>query len=293
MKAVCALAFVAFAPPAVAAETLIPFTDTSIYWSPAVGRQVNVRFSDGFAAMHFDKPDFDKLIISELPEGQVCFFGQDRGINPEDPKLKDVVRPEQSDICVARSDVSVRYAPQIAEGAPPVPFYATDKEKCGWSWLKGADVGVWTETCTFESGTWRIVYDAANDYFTLNVEGSEPYPVLRQFKKKAEEGPDALLPMLREKGLIPNDNECIFAPADSDEHPPGWTLYEIVPAGKRKELFDAEPQDEVPEPPCGTVGYAVDYVGFFMIPEAHKDRVYHVDLGQDGTMFDPFSITPF
>ncbi len=102
-----------------------------------------------------------------------------------------------------------------------------------------------------------------------------------------------LLPMLRGKALIPDDSECIFAPADSDERPPGWELFEIVPIGKRKELFDGQPQDEVPEPPCGIVGYAVDYVGFFMVPAAHRDRIYHVDLGQDGTMFDPFTITPF
>jgi len=204
-----------------------------------------------------------------------------------------VARPDQSDICVARADAAIRYVAQTAEGAPPVPFYATDKEKCAWTWVKGVDVGVWAETCTFESGTWTLAYDAAKDTFSLNVIGSDPYPVLRQFKKKPDEGPEALLPMLREKGFIPNDSECVFAPADSDERPPGWTLYEIVPIGKRKELFDAQPQDEVPEPPCGDLGYAVDYVGFFMIPDAHKDRVYHVDLGQDGTMFDPFTITPF
>jgi hypothetical protein len=288
-----AFALMAAAGPAWAAEVLVPLTDSSIYFSPALGKQVNVRFSEGFTAAHLPKADYDRLIISELPEGQVCFFGEEQGIKAQDPKLADVSRTEQSDICVARADAFIRYVPQDVEGAPKVPFYATDKEKCAWKWVKGKDVGVWAETCSFESGTWSVAYDEKNDYFTLNVIGSDPFPVLRQFKKKPNETPDALLPLFRERGLIPNDTECIFAPADSDERPPGWELFEIVPIGKRKDLFDAQPQDEVPEPPCGDIGYAVDYVGFFMVPGAHKDRVYHVDLGQDGTMFDPFTITPF
>lgn len=288
-----ALAVLGLAMPCGAEEALLPLSDAATYFSPALGKQVNVRFSAGFTATHLDKSDFNQLIISELPEGEACFFGQEHGIDSDDPKLKDVARLDQSDICVRRADVAIRYEPQAVAGAPRVPFYSTDMTKCAWIWLKGKDLGVWTESCSFESGTWRIAYDETNDTFTLNVAGSEPYPVLRQFRKKAEEGPEALLPSLREKALIPNDADCIFAPADSDERPPGWELLEIVPIGKRKELLDAQPQDEIPEPPCGTVGYAVDYVGFFMIPEAHKDRMFHVDLGQDGTMFDPFTITPF
>jgi hypothetical protein len=293
MKSLVAIFLALAVQPAVAEEVLLPMSDANTYWAPALGKQVNVRFSDTFAATHLTKADLDQLIISELPDSKVCFFGQDHGINTEDPKLADVARPDQNDICVARADASIRYELQTAPGAPRVPFYATDREKCAWKWVTGKDVGVWAETCSFESGTWNISYDAIHDYFTLNVIGSEPFPVLRQFHKKAEEGVEALLPKLRGAALIPDDSECIFAPADSDERPPGWVLLEIVPIGRRKELFDGQPQDEVPEPPCGIVGYAVDYVGFFMIPEAHKDRVYHVDLGQDGTMFDPFTITPF
>ena len=35
----------------------------------------------------------------------------------------------------------------------------------------------------------------------------------------------------------------------------------------------------------------VDGSGVFMVSDAHPGRVIHVDLGQDGTMFDPFTIT--
>ena len=290
---IACLALIALAAPAAADEKLLPFSDSATYFSPAIGKMVNVRFSDSFASTHLPKPDLDKLIVSELPEGKVCFFVREDSLKMDDPKIKDVVRTDQGDMCVARSDASVRYAPQDVAGAPPMPFYSTDIDRCTWSWLKGKDFGVWAESCTFDTGTWSLAFDDATDAFTLNVEGSDPFPVLRQFRKKPEEDLSVLLPMLREKSLIPNDNECQFAPADTDEHPPGWTLYEIVPTGKKKELFDAQPDDEIPEPPCGDLGHAVDYVGFFLVPDAHKDRVYHVDLGQDGTMFDPFTITPF
>lgn len=291
--ALALLVTAALATPALADDTIIPFTDAATFFPAALGKQVNVRFSDTFAATHLAKADLDGVTLSEFPDGKVCFFGHDQGLNPDDSKLADVARQDEGDVCVARSDVSVRVTPQAVEGAPPVPFYATDKKACSWGWLKGKDLGLWAETCNFETGKWSIAYDDKIDAFTLNVDGSDPFPVLRSFRKGADEAPDALLPALKQAKLIPDDDECKFAPAENMNGPAGWSLWEIVPVGKKKEAFDAQGDDEVPEPPCGDLGYAVDYVGFFMIPDAHKDRVIHVDLGQDGTLFDPFTVTVF
>jgi hypothetical protein len=73
----------------------------------------------------------------------------------------------------------------------------------------------------------------------------------------------------------------------------GWTIWNVMPTGKVKDAFDALPEDEVPEPPCGELGYAVDFTGFFMVHKDHPDRVIYVNLGQDGTMIDPFSLSLF
>ena len=81
--------------------------------------------------------------------------------------------------------------------------------------------------------------------------------------------------------------------AHGSKSPPGWTFWEIVPTGMRKEAFAAEPSGVVPGPPCGDIGYAIDYIGFFMIPDSHPGRVLYVNLGQDRTMIDPFSVTLF
>ena len=64
----------------------------------------------------------------------------------------------------------------------------------------------------------------------------------------------------------------------------------MVPTGKLKEDFDKQVQVEIPEPPCGKLGYAVDSVGFFMVKDDAPDRVLYANLGQDGTMIDLASI---
>ena len=294
MKILSAALLAFLATPAFADDVkLIPFNDTQTYFPSALGKQVDVRFSDSFAKTRFDKADFDALILSELPDGKACFFGRDKGLDPDDPKLKDVGRSDQGDICVPVSEVSVRYVPKPVEGAPPAPFYATDKGACAWNWKTGKGIGLWAEDCKFDSGSWTVTYDEANDLFTLSVDGGDPYPVLRQFHKGATEGPEVLLPSLRKAGLIPDDNECQFAPSTDQKGPTGWSFWEIDPTGKRKQAFDASPDDEIPDPPCGDVGLAVDYIGFFMIQAAHPDRVLYVNLGQDGTMIDPFTVTLF
>ncbi|MBI2718786.1 MAG: hypothetical protein HY245_14215 [Rhizobiales bacterium] len=104
-------------------------------------------------------------------------------------------------------------------------------------------------------------------------------------------GPEALLPDRRQAKLIPDDEDCQLAPPTERKNgPPGWAFFQIVPVDKHKADYDAQLEDEIPDTPCGEMGYAADYVGFFMIPAAHPDRVLYLNLGQDGTMFDPFSI---
>ena len=65
----------------------------------------------------------------------------------------------------------------------------------------------------------------------------------------------------------------------------------MVPTGKKKEAFDAVVQVEIPEPPCGELGFTVDAVSFFMASKEKPGRVLFANLGQDGTMIDLASIT--
>jgi hypothetical protein len=178
-------------------------------------------------------------------------------------------------------------------GSSSYPFYKTDAVNCQWSWKTGKGIGLWAEDCKFDTGKWAVNYNEAADSFSLTVDNGEPFDVVRQFHKKAQDGPDAILGELKSKGLIPNDDECKFELSETQKNIGNWQFWEIMPVGKRREAFDAAPKDEIPEPPCGELGYAVDYVGFFMIDPKHADRVLYVNLGQDGSMFDPFTVSLF
>ncbi len=274
---------------AAAAETVISAVDPAVPLTAALGKQVSLRLSDVLVKDHFAQADFDGVMVSDLPEGRICFFGRDQGLDPEDPKLKDLVRPENNDICVKREDVSFRYEPQAVAGAPPSPFYGTDLKSCRWVWVTGKDIGVWTEDCNFASGRWQVGYDAANDWFALSVNGADPLPVLQGFAKAG--GPPAVLPELKAKGLVLDDKDCVFQTTSEPLAPAGWTAWEVVPVGQKKAAFDALPDDEVPEPPCGDYGMSVDAISFFMVKDGTPDRVLYVNLGQDGTLFEPRSVT--
>lgn len=279
------------APAARAGETLVPAGDAALNLKAALGKQIDVRFSESFAKGRLASPDVDGVIIYELPQGKICLFGQGKGLEPDQPAFADLTNPNGGgDVCVPLADVSVRVPPHEAEaGAPPAPFYATDRKSCSWIWRKGKGIALWTEQCKFDTGLWDVIYDEAQDHFALRVDQGEPYPVLRQFREGG--GAAALLPALKQKALVLDDAECVMAKVEDQPTPPGWTAFQVVPTGKRKEAFDSVVQIEVPEPPCGELGYRVDSIGFFMTKEAAPDRVLYVNLGQDGTMIDIASIT--
>lgn len=274
-----------------AEEVAVPASGAELNLAAALGKQIDVRFSESFAKGRLASPDIDGVVVYELPEGKLCLFGQGKGLDPEVPALAEFANPNGGgDLCVPLADVSVRLPPQqkAEAGAPPAPFYATDRQNCSWVWETGKGIGLWTERCKFDTGVWDVIYDAEKDHFALRVDAGEPYPVLRQFRKAG--GAQALLADLKSSGLVLNDAECVMAQVADQPAPAGWTAWQVVPTGKRKEAFDSVVQVEVPEPPCGEIGYRVDLIGFFMVNDTTPDRVLYVNLGQDGTMIDINSI---
>jgi hypothetical protein len=286
-----AVAFLLHASLASAAETLVRLDDPAINLTFALGKQINVRFADSFAKDRLPKADYDGLVVSELPDGKVCLFGQPQGIDPLAPALAGFGRDPEGDICLPRGDVSVKVSGQTADGAPAMPVYNTEKSSCVWSWKAGKGIGLWTEDCQFESGRWDVAYDEGSDLFALRVDAGDPFPVVRHWRKDGGLSPEQLLPELKANGLVLDDAECVFEVSAEQAAPAGWTQWHVKPIGKRKAAYDAQPADEVPEPACGELGYAVDFIGFFMVHKNHPNRVVYVNLGQDGTMIDLPSIT--
>ncbi|WP_421694259.1 hypothetical protein [Aestuariivirga sp.] len=288
--AVIAAALAFGAAPARADQTLIPAGEARAGLKAALGKQIDVRFSESFAKGRLASPDIDGVIVYGLPPGKLCLFGQGKGLEASAPALSQFASPDGGgDVCVPLSDVSVRITPSPApEGASPMPFYSTDRTACNWVWREGRDLGLWTETCKFDTGLWDVVYDAGTDRFALRVNAGEPYTVLQPFHEAG--GATALLPGLKARGLVLDTADCVMAKVEDQPAPDGWTAWQVVPTGKLKQAFDAVVQTEVPDPPCGKLGYAADSVGFFMVSNDHPDRVVYANLGQDGTMIDLASI---
>lgn len=185
---------------------------------------------------------------------------------------------------------------------PAQPTQSTDPDHCRWSWSSGAlpaggSIGAWTERCTFATGVWELAYDDALPGFWLTVDGDKQEAVLQVFTKPADADVSAILPELRERGYIPDDDECTFAaPSQATLEMIGPTIttrafYEIMPSGARLAAFEATPDDEVPEPPCGEYGWSTHGVRYFMTDLIHPGTVIYFNLGQDGTMFDPRTVT--
>jgi hypothetical protein len=278
------------APPGHADVRLVSAADPSIDLAAALGRQIDVHLSDALVSGRLAKADYDGVVLFEVVDSRLCLFGGEQGLSAQVPELRDFARREGEEVCLPRAEVAIRMPDQAAPaGAPPVPFYATDKTLCTWVWRTGGWLGLWTEECSFDTGRWAVSYDAANRWFALTVNGEEPFPVLRSFD--APGGLDALLADLKAKGLVLDDAECVFAQSPEKPAPAGWTAWDVVPVGKRKADFDGLTGDEVPEPPCGELGMAVDYVGFFLVRGEAPGRAVYANLGQDGTMIDLPSLT--
>ena len=152
-------------------------------------------------------------------------------------------------------------------------------------------MGIWAEHCTLETGVWTPRFDEALPGFVLTVDGEAEGTILQVFEKPAEAGIAAILPELRKRGYIPDDDQCVFEPAAIRPAPRTVAFHEIRPIGARKEAFEATPEDEVPEPPCGAYGWGTHGVRYFMTDLRFPERVVYVNIGQDGTMFDDRTIT--
>jgi hypothetical protein len=199
--------------------------------------------------------------------------------------------------------LAVLAPPALAQAPqPPKPTKSTDAEHCRWRWWSGAlpmggSIGAWTEYCEFATGVWELDYTADLPGFWLTIDGEEQVPVIQVFAKPADADIAAILPELRERGYIPDDDECGFAPAmdstlmTAGPAPRTRALFEIMPTGSRLAALEATPDDEIPEPPCGEYGWSTQGTRYFVTDVAHPDKVIYIDIGQDGMMFDQTSVS--
>lgn len=192
---------------------------------------------------------------------------------------------------VALAALSALALPAAALAQPPQPTGSSIPGSCTWEWKTGGGLGIWAERCDLQTGVWEPRFEASLPGFVLTIDGKAEGTILHVFDKPADAEVSAILPALRAKGYIPDDDECVFEPAAIRPAPRTIAFYEIKPVGARKEAFDATPEDEVPEPPCGEYGWSTHGVRYFLTDTRFPERVVYVNIGQDGTMFDDATIT--
>lgn len=179
---------------------------------------------------------------------------------------------------------------------PPEPTTSAIPGQCAWEWVEFSGLGVWAEKCN-ANGVYQVVARTDPPQLVLTVDGEPVATVVQAFDKPVDAPIDAILPTLRSHGYIPDDDECVFAPASDatlmtiGPQPRTLAFFEIVPAGARLAALEATPADEVPEPQCGDYGSSAEGVRYFQTDTRHPTKVVYVNLGQDGTMIDPRTIT--
>ena len=172
---------------------------------------------------------------------------------------------------------------------PPVPQWQTDPARCTWQWKEGGGLGLWTETCTFPTGRWEVVWSEQAAAFILQVDGQAQQVVVQSWPYSKDGGPEKLHDVLVHAGQLSKTASCKFVPAA------------IRPAARTMAFFTLSPTDpnamkptstgEVPDPQCGSYGASTHGVRYFMTDLRWPDRAIFVDEGQERPLFDPRSLT--
>lgn len=177
-----------------------------------------------------------------------------------------------------------------ASAKPPMPTQTIDPG-CTWVWKTGGGIGVWGEDCRLDSGRWHLEWDDTAAGFNLMNDNEKIATVLQVFRKDNDAPASAILGELKKRGFVPDSNDCAFAPATIRPAPRTIAFYEIRPQGELLKAYEATPKDDVPDAPCPDYGWSAEGVRYFQHDLRQPGIVLYIDEGQDGSYFDPKTIT--
>jgi hypothetical protein len=174
---------------------------------------------------------------------------------------------------------------------PKAPAHDGSADPCQWQTLESGPFSLRAQTCRHATGVWQVRPEPELPGFGLWRDGRRVTTVVQWFAKAAGEPVDAILPELRARGLIPDDEQCVFRPT-ARPGPRTHAYHDIRPIGTRLSALEATPADQIPEPPCGEAGWSTHGVRYFMTDMRTPEWVFYVNEGQDGTLIDARSISP-
>lgn len=167
---------------------------------------------------------------------------------------------------------------------------SVDAAQCRQQVLRLDGLVIDTSDCRYATGHWRVEVEPALPGLALWRDEERVDTVVQLFAKAPTDDITAILPALRSRGDIPDDDDCRFVPEAVRPTVRTIALFEIRPFGARLQRLQATPADEIPDPPCGAMGWSTHGVRYFMTDLRRPDRVVYIDEGQDGTQIDPRSI---
>lgn len=285
-----------------AGETIVSGPDAVPYFKSALGRAINVRFSESFAKNRLPSRDLDGVCACDLLPGKLCLAQDgegDQALDAMSPVLAPFFRKENGDFCIPLEDVSLRLPPPQASPNPkalPAPFYHLHGgSSCSWVWRQGKGVGLWTEQCTRPDAdghiTFSVAYDEKEGAFKITSDGKqsfEPLTVLQMFR--VEGGMRRLLPHLKARRLVPDDPGCVLSkPFPIPLLPDAWSGWQVIPTGEKRAAMEVQQRKSVG--PCGPLGLDTYTFGFFMVHKDQPDDILFVRVGEDIAFIDLPSIT--
>ena len=184
----------------------------------------------------------------------------------------------------------------LRAAAPPAPAGKAGPSRaalkgCAWKKLSDPAAGleVWVEPCDF--GFRKIgLFLAKGSLFVQFSDGGDPYPVVDVHDLLPGETPEAGMKRIfsarTDKTVA---GRCVLAPYHEDKPRKDVKRYEFVPDASYQKELDAKrnPEDGVPDPPCGDWGTSPDGISYFEVqPASGAHKILYVRVGQDEPLFD-------
>ena len=141
----------------------------------------------------------------------------------------------------------------------------------------------------FDNGHWEVTYDAANDWFALQVDGGDPFAVLRQFRDSRRDRRPCC-PTSRPRALCSTmPNACLFSKRINWRRQAGRSGMWNRRASARRLSRPCRAM-KFPNRPAANLAWQWITPASSWCTKTSRPGLY-VNLGQDGTMFDLGSVT--
>lgn len=162
----------------------------------------------------------------------------------------------------------------------------------GCTWERASDklagLAAWVQRCDFGKRKIHLFF-RQNALLQQYSDGGAPDPVVEVFDLHPSESvQNGIQRVYLAHTKADTSAKCVIAPYTTGKAPPNAQRYTFVPNMLYERALKAKANpNEVPEPPCGSMGTAPDGIQYFQgWPTGTARKVLFVRVGQDEPLFD-------